>query len=149
VVESDVEAFLAGQRIAEAPFDCLIAADVLEHLIDPWSALRRATGLLDEGARVVVSLPNVAHWAGLLRVITSGSWPRDDAGPFDRTHLRWFTRDDAVALMRQAGVEPDRVEPRYWTRGWRLRVCRMLERTRLSRFMAVQYVLSGDTRRPS
>jgi 2-polyprenyl-3-methyl-5-hydroxy-6-metoxy-1,4-benzoquinol methylase len=145
VIEADVEGFLRQPPPEEAPFDCLIAADVLEHLVDPWTALGRATQLLDRGATVVVSLPNVAHWGGLLRLVRSVHWPRDDAGPFDRTHLRWFTRDDAVELMRQAGVEPALVEPRYWTTGWRLGLCRLAERTPLSRLMAVQYVLSGVT----
>jgi 2-polyprenyl-3-methyl-5-hydroxy-6-metoxy-1,4-benzoquinol methylase len=148
VIESDVETFLRNPPTDEAPFDCLIAADVLEHLVDPWTALRRVTELLEPGATVVVSLPNVAHWAGLLRLVRTASWPRDEAGPFDRTHLRWFTRDDAVALLRQAGVEPDVVEPRYWTTGWRLELCKLLDATPLSRFMAVQYLLSGVTRRP-
>jgi methionine biosynthesis protein MetW len=145
VIESDLELFLSQPVADEAPFDCLIAADVLEHLVDPWTALQRATQLLDSGATIVVSLPNVAHWGGLLRLVRTGRWPRDDAGPFDRTHLRWFTRDDAVELMRQSGVEPTLVEPRYWTSGWRLGLCRVAEHTPLARLIAVQYVLSGVT----
>jgi methionine biosynthesis protein MetW len=145
VIRSDVETFLGDPPADEAAFDCLIAADVLEHLVDPWTALRRAVGLLKPGATVVVSVPNVAHWGGVLRLLRGGRWPRDDAGPFDRTHLRWFTRDDAVDLLSQAGLEVRVVEARYWTIGWRLRLCRMLESTPMDRFMAVQYVLSGVT----
>ena len=44
-------------------FDVLIAADILEHLKDPWSTLRRYAALLEPGATVVVSLPNVGHWS--------------------------------------------------------------------------------------
>jgi methionine biosynthesis protein MetW len=143
VIESDAETFLRAPPADEARFDCLIAADVLEHLADPWTALARAVQLLEPGATVVVSLPNVTHWGGLLRLIRGGRWPRDDAGPFDRTHLRWFTRDDAVALLSQADVSVRSVEPRYWTTGWRLRLCRLLQPTPLARFMAVQYVVSG------
>lgn len=143
VINTDAEAFVSNPPSDEAAFDCLVAADVLEHLVDPWTTLRRASELLEPGATVVVSLPNVAHWGGLLRLVRAGSWPRDDAGPFDRTHLRWFTRDDAVALLSQAGIEVGVVEPRYWTTGWRLGLCRLLEKTPLARFMAVQYVLRG------
>ncbi len=145
VIRSDAEAFLCNPPTDEEAFDCLIAADVLEHLVDPWTALRRAAQLLEPGATVVVSVPNVAHWGGLLRLVRTGRWPRDDAGPFDRTHLRWFTRDDAVALLSQAGIEVRVAEARYWTAGWRLGVCRVLQATPIARFMAVQYVLSGVT----
>ena len=41
-------------------FDVLIAADILEHLKDPWSTLRRYAELLEPGATAIVSLPNVA-----------------------------------------------------------------------------------------
>ena len=44
-------------------FDALIAADILEHLVDPWGALRRYAALLEPGATAVVSLPNVGHWS--------------------------------------------------------------------------------------
>src|ERR687894_360350 len=43
-------------------FDCLVAADVLEHLVDPWSALDAYAAMLEPGCRAVVSLPNVGHW---------------------------------------------------------------------------------------
>ncbi|MCW2689048.1 MAG: wbbL 5, partial [Mycobacterium sp.] len=36
VVVADVESFLAEGRPEEAPFDCLVGADVFEHLRDPW-----------------------------------------------------------------------------------------------------------------
>lgn len=142
VVVSDVESFLAAEA-GEEEFDCVIAADVLEHLVDPWTALRRATGLLRPGGTAVVSVPNVLHWRGLARLVWTCRWPRDDAGPFDRTHLRWFTGTDVTELLEQAGLQPLRVEPRYWTRGWRLRLDELLARTPLRSYLAVQYIASG------
>lgn len=144
VVVSDVESFLDGEPPPEAPFDCVVAADVLEHLVDPWLALRRAAGLVRPGGTVVISVPNVLHWRGLARLVWTRRWPRDQAGPFDRTHLRWFSGDDAVDLMRQAGVRPARVEPRYWSRGWRLRRDELLAKTPVAPFLPVQFVLSGS-----
>jgi methionine biosynthesis protein MetW len=102
-------------------FDCLVAADVLEHLVDPWSVLRAWAGLLEPGGTAVVSLPNVAHWsthAALLK----GSWPRNPEGIHDATHLRWFTLRDARELVEQAGLTITAVErrPRLIWRGSRL-----------------------------
>lgn len=124
-------------------FDCVIAADVLEHLVDPWNALRRAVALLHPGGVAVVSLPNVRYALTFWTLLRRGTWPRDPEGLFDATHLRWFTLADARALLEGAGLEIDAVEPRYWFHGWQLRVVRQLARTPLGPFLAGQYVLRG------
>ena len=81
-------------------FDCLVAADVLEHLVDPWTRARRATSrLLEPGCRAIVSLPNVAHWT-TFAALARGSWPRQPEGIHDATHLRWFTLRDASSCAR-------------------------------------------------
>jgi 2-polyprenyl-3-methyl-5-hydroxy-6-metoxy-1,4-benzoquinol methylase len=102
-------------------FDTLIAADILEHLPDPWTALTAYTGHLEPGATVIVSLPNVGHWS-VYAALARGRWPRKPEGIFDATHLRWFTRKDALALLTQAGLEPHTVVRRRWvlSRGSRL-----------------------------
>lgn len=107
----------------EGRFDALIAADVLEHLRDPWTALRRYVELLEPGATVVVSLPNVGHWS-TYAYLAGGTWPRKPEGIFDATHLRWFTLRDARELLLQAGLTPHTVVRRGWiaTRGSRLDV---------------------------
>jgi methionine biosynthesis protein MetW len=124
-------------------FDCVIAADVLEHLVDPWTALRRATALLEPGGTAVVSLPNVRYALTFWTLLRRGTWPRDPAGLFDATHLRWFTVRDARELLEGAGLEIDAVDPLYWFHGWQLRVVRQLGRTPLGPFLAGQYVLRG------
>jgi len=146
VYVADAAAFAVGPPPPEAPFDCLIAADVLEHLVDPWGALLGAVGMLEPGAAVVVSLPNVLFWAGLVRLVRTRSWPREDEGIFDRTHLRWFSEADAVELLERAGLRDVRVHPRYWVEGAALRRRQLLARTPLRPFLAPQHVLTG--RRP-
>ena len=102
-------------------FDCLVAADVLEHLVDPWSTLEGHVRLLDPGCRAIVSLPNAAHWT-TFAALARGSWPRRPEGIHDATHLRWFTLRDAVELCEGAGLRVEHVERRPWLlwRGTRL-----------------------------
>jgi SAM-dependent methyltransferase len=114
VVVADVEQLDAP---ALGRFDALIAADVLEHLVDPWSALARYARLLEPGGTAVVSLPNVGHWSTYGHLLR-GSWPRRPEGIFDATHLRWFTLSDALGLLTQAGLEPQAVVRRGWI-AWR------------------------------
>jgi methionine biosynthesis protein MetW len=102
-------------------FDCLVAADVLEHLVDPWRALEAYVRLLEPGCRAIVSLPNAAHWT-TFAALARGSWPRRPEGIHDATHLRWFTLRDAVELCEGAGLRVEHVERRPWLlwRGTRL-----------------------------
>jgi 2-polyprenyl-3-methyl-5-hydroxy-6-metoxy-1,4-benzoquinol methylase len=132
-------------------FDCLIAADVLEHLRDPWGALARMTGALAPGATVVISVPNVRYWETFVQLGLRGTWPLRDEGIFDRSHLRWFSRRDALALMRQAGVTPTEVSPVYRLRphDWRTEPQgRRFARTPLAAFFVFQYVLAGVKQPP-
>jgi 2-polyprenyl-3-methyl-5-hydroxy-6-metoxy-1,4-benzoquinol methylase len=143
VVVADAETFLSGPAPAEAPFDCLVAADVLEHLADPWTALRRAAELVRPGGTVVVSVPNVLFFGALLRLVRERRWPRDAEGVFDGTHLRWFSRTDAEDLLRSAGLRDIATEPRYWVEGAQLRRRRLLARTPLGPFLPLQHIVTG------
>jgi len=117
VVTGDVEDVPAGL----GRFDCLVAADVLEHLVDPWSTLEAYAAMLEPGCRAVVSLPNAAHWT-TFAALARGSWPRRPEGIHDATHLRWFTMRDAIELCEGAGLAVEHVERRPWLlwRGTRL-----------------------------
>jgi methionine biosynthesis protein MetW len=121
VIRADAEQ-LARDGIEElGRFDCVVAADVLEHLVDPWSTLRAYARLLEPGGTAVISLPNVAHWSTYLALL-KGSWPRNPEGIHDATHLRWFTLRDARELVEQAGLQVATVDrrPRLIWRGSRL-----------------------------
>jgi 2-polyprenyl-3-methyl-5-hydroxy-6-metoxy-1,4-benzoquinol methylase len=89
----------------EQRFDCMIFADVLEHLVDPPQCLRQARRFLAPGATVVVSLPNIRHLSAFVSIFLRGQFPRRDRGLFDRTHLRWFTIRDAHQLLIDAGFK--------------------------------------------
>lgn len=124
-------------------FDCIIAADVLEHLVDPWEALSNAVRMLEPGGTAIVSLPNVRYYQTFFALFR-GTWPREPSGIFDATHLRWFTRADAVELLEGAGVRVEAVHPQCWgLPGWRNRLVPILSRTRLAPLVQAQYVLVG------
>ncbi|HET9956843.1 MAG TPA: class I SAM-dependent methyltransferase [Polyangiaceae bacterium] len=84
--------------------ECVIFADVLEHLVDPWSTLRRYRSILKPGGTLVASIPNVAHRV-VLRGLFRMRWDYTDFGILDRTHLRFFTRDTAVELVESCGFQ--------------------------------------------
>jgi 2-polyprenyl-3-methyl-5-hydroxy-6-metoxy-1,4-benzoquinol methylase len=106
--------------------DCVIFADVLEHLVDPWTALSRWRERLRPGGSVVASVPNVAHHS-VVRGLIAGRFDYADAGILDRTHLRFFTRASIIDLFERAGLKPLRIE-RVTRYGRTNRLTRLLDR---------------------
>ena len=101
VVDLDREDLVAAMDGAR--YDCIVFADVLEHLMDPATVLRSAISLLAPDGAIVISVPNVAH--GALRLaLLQGRWDYRTTGLLDNTHVRFFTRDSILDLVRGAGL---------------------------------------------
>lgn len=88
VIQGDLNTFSWLDHYEKETFDCLIFADILEHLYDPWLVLRESIKLLAPGGLVVISIPNIRHISSLFAIFVKGSFPRQNRGIFDRTHVR-------------------------------------------------------------
>lgn len=93
----------------QPPYDLVIAADVLEHLRDPWIMLHRITELVGSGGILVASVPNIRHIRVVFDLAIRGRFDYRDEGVLDRTHLRFFTRRSIVALFEGSGLEIERL----------------------------------------
>lgn len=78
--------------------------EMLRALVPGRRVLQQAVKYLKDGGVVIVSLPNVRHISAWNSIFIKGTFPRISRGIFDHTHLRWFTRRDAVALLESAGL---------------------------------------------
>jgi 2-polyprenyl-3-methyl-5-hydroxy-6-metoxy-1,4-benzoquinol methylase len=85
-------------------FDCIVFADVLEHLANPTETLRRFLPLLAPGGTIAASIPNVRHHA-IIHMLAEGHWTYHDNGVMDRTHLKFFTLKEIQALFEGEGLE--------------------------------------------
>ena len=83
-------------------------ADVLEHLENPWTALRTWCARVDPGTWVVISLPNVGH-CSIIADLMAGRWRYQKEGLLDRTHLRFFTWESTQELLEHAGLRIHRM----------------------------------------
>jgi 2-polyprenyl-3-methyl-5-hydroxy-6-metoxy-1,4-benzoquinol methylase len=108
VVVADLNERALRDVIADASFDVILLGDVIEHLVDPWSTLADAKGVLREGGRIVISVPNVCHYSTILSLIVLRRWPYRDRGIHDRSHLRFFTRKNLLEMYRSCGLEIER-----------------------------------------
>jgi len=89
-------------------FDVIICADLLEHLVDPWGALRKIKGYLKQDGRIILSIPNFRDFKTILKVI-KGDVGYEDFGILDKTHLRFFAKKNIVELVEGAGLKVDRI----------------------------------------
>lgn len=85
-------------------FDAVIAADVLEHLTDPWTTLGRMKTLLAPGGAIVVSVPHASH-ACILACLLDEDVEYRDWGLLDRTHIRFFGLKNLTAMFAKAGLK--------------------------------------------
>lgn len=111
--QGDLTAFGFIEKIGEeqGPFDTILACDILEHFVDPWSIVKRLHGQLKPGGALVASIPNVRHWTVSGGLLAKGSWNYVESGILDRTHLRFFVRETAEALVSSSGLKIEEVAP--------------------------------------
>jgi 2-polyprenyl-3-methyl-5-hydroxy-6-metoxy-1,4-benzoquinol methylase len=88
---------------AKGYFDCIVYADVLEHLLDPLGLLKRHRDYLSSDGYVIASIPNIRYYKVIIRLLFGGTWDYVDKGILDRTHLRFFTLLNIKELFRDAG----------------------------------------------
>ena len=94
-------------------FDVVVAADVLEHLYDPWKTLQRMAPLINSNGYLVISLPHIGH-AAVMSCLINGDFEYRDWGLLDRTHIRFFGLKNVEALFAQANLKI--IEARYVTK---------------------------------
>ncbi len=85
-------------------FDVVLAADVLEHLYDPWAALQHMATLINPDGYLVISLPHIGH-AAVLGCLMNGDFDYHDWGLLDRTHIRFFCLKNMEDLFAQAKLK--------------------------------------------
>lgn len=102
VIPGDAESLNLEELLEGERFGAVLFADVLEHLKQPATVLRRIRPFLTDDAVIVASLPNVAH--GSLRLaLLGGEFRYRETGLLDETHLRFFTRASIQDLFEEAG----------------------------------------------
>jgi 2-polyprenyl-3-methyl-5-hydroxy-6-metoxy-1,4-benzoquinol methylase len=103
VMEIDLDNDDLAQAFPGRQYDCIVFADVLEHLMNPAAVLESAISLLSPDGEFVISIPNVTHGSVRLALL-QGRWDYRDTGLLDRTHIRFFTHESILDLVREAGL---------------------------------------------
>ena len=96
-------------ELPEEYFDIIICADVLEHLKDPWSVLKKIRKFLKPNGILLASIPNVREIKTLISIVIKGDFKYVDTGILDKTHLRFFCKKNIIELFESAGYKIEKI----------------------------------------
>lgn len=107
---------------ADGEFSVVVAADVIEHIVDTDRFLKDVSRVLQPNGRAVVSTPNLAFWLSRIRLLVGkppwsypgASYTIKADGQIDLSHIRINTVSEWSALFEARGFQ---VEGVY---GWSL-----------------------------
>lgn len=107
VVKKNIEEL--SNEFADAEFDCVVCADVLEHLKSPEQILTNIFKWLTPEGTIIASIPNVRNQS-VLTGLLDGNWTYETAGLLDQTHYRFFTRREIEKLFFRSGFQIDNLQ---------------------------------------
>ena len=102
VVVADLDRDNLSTLLGTNRYDCIVCADVLEHLKAPQNILAQCKALLKPGGRLLTSVPN-AGYCGLVAELIQGDFRYRPEGLLDSTHLRFFTRTSLKRFFSENG----------------------------------------------
>lgn len=111
VFQEDVTSFFS--RVPKSSYDCIIFADILEHLLDPWLVLKQSKMFLKPNGIIIISLPNIRFHSTFYHLFFKAEWPYHESGIHDKTHLRFFTRKNMLQLVKSADLQLQTIQPYY------------------------------------
>ncbi len=90
-------------------FDCILCADIFEHLINPENVIKKLHGLLSDNGVMITSLPNIRHVVPLLKIIFN-RLEYEESGILDKTHLHFYTLHTMKKMFSETGFEIQKIE---------------------------------------
>ncbi|MFC1688127.1 methyltransferase domain-containing protein [Pseudomonadota bacterium] len=85
-------------------FQIVVAADVFEHLYDPWACMKQLHQFLSDDGSLVVSIPHVGH-AAVMACLVNSDFDYHSWGLLDSTHIRFFGLTNIQSLFEDAGFK--------------------------------------------
>jgi 2-polyprenyl-3-methyl-5-hydroxy-6-metoxy-1,4-benzoquinol methylase len=130
----------------EAYFDVILLGDVIEHLLDPWSFLKKTSRFLKPGGLFIASIPNIRYYTAMIRIFLKGDFGYDEQGLFDRTHFRFFCKRNMKSLFNTQSFRCLKIMPRdqlYQIRSKR-KVFNRLTFGLFEEFLTLQYIIVSE-----
>lgn len=127
------------KELPDKYFDAIIFNDVLEHLYDPYALLENLKAKLKPGGVILSSIPNIRYFRALIELVWHKQWRYTDSGIFDRTHMRFFTKQSIEDMYTNAGYKVLRMEGIHPSKSIRPLLFNMLSFGKLSDCQYLQF----------
>jgi SAM-dependent methyltransferase len=122
-------------------FDCIVCADVLEHLVDPWNILNSLQHYLKSDGCIVASIPNVGFHR-VVRGLIKGQWRYAKSGILDKTHLRFFTLEGIESLFAVNGLVIEKID-RKIDAGLNMKLLNLMLLGGIKESLVIQYIIKA------
>jgi len=113
VIVGDIEQIDFSAYFPFGYFYCIVFADSLEHLRNPWEVLKKSVDFLDTNGVIIASIPNVRHYSTILSLTIRGYWPYRERGIHDINHLRFFTLKNIEEMFQNAKLKIIKIKRKY------------------------------------
>ena len=123
------------------PYDYVICGDVLEHLQDPWVALKKIDTVLKPGGFIIASIPTLRHWRVMRDLLFKGEFTYRESGTLDITHLRFFTKKTMGKLFADNNFQVLTITPN--TFGAKASLVNRLTLGIVEEFLALRYLIKA------
>lgn len=87
-----------------ASLDYVIFGDLLEHLREPDTLIKKLYPYLRPHGRILSSIPNLMN-ASVITKLLQGDFTYKDAGLLDQTHIHFFTYNEIVRMFTSCGYD--------------------------------------------
>lgn len=103
VIQGDLNTEKTWNLIAKnGLFDTVLAANIIEHLVDTDFQLSHIHNSLESSGRLVIVVPNICWWRSRLSLLR-GVWQYQPYGLFDETHLKFFSLPSLRNTLQKNG----------------------------------------------
>lgn len=86
----------------EESLDYVICGDVLEHLRDPYGAMKKIRKYMKKDGKIITSIPNLMNMSIIVNLL-KGYFTYREAGLLDKTHIHLFTKSEIVKMFLECG----------------------------------------------
>jgi ubiquinone/menaquinone biosynthesis C-methylase UbiE len=152
LAEQQLDKLFVGDALELLPtlpaghFDLVSFNDVLEHMIWPDQVLELTRRVLAPGGHVLASIPNIRYWEAMWEILDEGEFRYRDAGIFDRTHLRFFTKKSGMRMFEEAGYDLVQVQGINRRAGRKLKLFDFLTRGKHHDIQYLQFVFLAQAK---
>lgn len=114
VVVADLD-LLKKTPFGNKRFDCVIMADILEHLKHPEKKLLLIKRMIKRNGILIISVPNFVFILNRLAIL-AGVIRQVDSGIMDKSHLRLINKKIITKMVKDAGYRIEKIEGYFQTR---------------------------------